>query len=270
MTKAIRNDPVSLYNQLKARQAELKAGILTAQAGRDLQSVDILSDKLIHVENALRKTVAKLNKIAAAIEDPVVADPGTVKPPAPAADDDEESPVAMPSKLRKEIGDMGADFLDDYSYGLYEAAHTYFTDLESKALTLGEEGEEGSLRSILREQIGKLGVARVETVFDEWRAATVKSMFKALTALFEQADTISAPGAAAAADEGGAEDEGDEVEEDADVDSEEDVEESDEEAAVEASVAPPELPIVASTVGLRVSAKVRDFRPAGSGSTKLT
>ena len=99
-----------------------------------------------------------------------------------------ENPVAMNSRLRKEMGDSSADFLDDYGLAIHKKVMSFFESLMTKALDLGQEDDtdgESSLREVLRDEVGKRGIRRIEPVFPEWRGAVIKQIAKDVAAMFQ-------------------------------------------------------------------------------------
>lgn len=96
-------------------------------------------------------------------------------------EDEDENPVKMTNKLRKQMGDSAADFLDDYALAIYEKVDEFFDNLTDKALDLGEvDDADGSndLIEMLRDEVGKRGVARILPVFEDWRATLIKKIMK--------------------------------------------------------------------------------------------
>ncbi len=96
-----------------------------------------------------------------------------------------ENPVAMAAKLRREMGDLAADFLDEYAHALYVKILEFFRTGAMKALDLDGDSAESSLRSILTEQVGTRGVSMVEPFFKEWRSSLMKKVAKDLQIEFE-------------------------------------------------------------------------------------
>jgi hypothetical protein len=102
-----------------------------------------------------------------------------------------ENPVAMPGPLRKEIGDLTADYLDDYALSIFTKVKAYFDVLDKRGLTLGtDDGEDGnaSLREILRHEVGNRGLMRLEPHFPEWREGVVRKITRALNEQFAAPD----------------------------------------------------------------------------------
>ena len=103
-------------------------------------------------------------------------------------DEEEDNPVKMTNKLRKEMGDSAADFLDDYALAIYEKVDEFFDNLVEKALDLGNEDEtdgEASLLEMLRDEVGKRGVKRILPTFEEWRAGLIKQVMKDVNERFQ-------------------------------------------------------------------------------------
>lgn len=99
-----------------------------------------------------------------------------------------ENPVAMNSRLRKEMGDSSADFLDDYGLAIHKKVMSFFESLMTKALDLGQDDDtdgESSLREVLRDEVGKRGIRRIEPVFAEWRGVVIKQIAKDVAAMFQ-------------------------------------------------------------------------------------
>ncbi len=99
-----------------------------------------------------------------------------------------ENPVAMNSRLRKEMGDSSADFLDDYGHAIHKKVIHFFESLMTKALDLGTEDDtdgENSLMEVLRDEVGKRGIRRIEPVFEEWRGAVIKQIAKDIAEMFK-------------------------------------------------------------------------------------
>jgi len=112
------------------------------------------------------------------------------KPAEDVEGDEEDNPVKMKNKLRKQMGDSSADFLDDYALAIYDKVDEFFDNLQDKALSLGEEDEEdgeNDLIEMLRDEVGKRGVARIRPVYDEWRADLVKRIMKDINDRFAPA-----------------------------------------------------------------------------------
>jgi len=100
---------------------------------------------------------------------------------------EEENPVAMKAGLRRDVGDLTADFLDNYSLAIHTKVIDFFDSLNEKALDLGEEDAsdgETSLRELLRVEVGKRGLSRFEPVFAEWRADLIKKLSKTINEMF--------------------------------------------------------------------------------------
>lgn len=265
MTKALRQDPVVLYNLLHEQRDRVMTSIRKARKEGDEKGLKGLRAARIDIERALEATVRRLDKIAEeekAVQAALVAagdddknadkDGDHSDPPADDSggddsgsddsgdesgddsgdddadessdDDDKDSgqqddegaaedaademvkdaaeqkdqdtdenepdgnPVAMPAKLRREVGEIAADFLDEYGLNLYKKVNQFFDHLDARALQLGDadaEGDKESLRSVLKDEIGSRGLERLEPVFPEWRAQVVKSIMKTVTEKFQ-------------------------------------------------------------------------------------
>jgi hypothetical protein len=111
-------------------------------------------------------------------------------------DEEDDNPVKMTNKLRKEMGDSSADFLDDYALAIYEKVDEFFDNLVEKALDLGEEDDadgENDLIEMLRDEVGKRGVARILPVFEEWRAGLIKQVMKDVNERFAPPEPTPEP-----------------------------------------------------------------------------
>lgn len=178
--------------------------------------------------------------------------------------EEEENPVAMPARLRKEMGDLAADFLDEYGLALHQKVKAFFENLSSNALNLGQEGEEAGLREELRAEIGYRGLAQLEPHFEEWRSAFIKHMSKDIQEMFKPEEEVLAEGQAEAEAEMAAE----EAKPD---------DQKPEEKPVEAAAALPKdgtsATIKADVIIVpsrgTVSAVVTDFRPSGVVQPKM-
>lgn len=99
-----------------------------------------------------------------------------------------ESSVAMKATLRRAMGDVAADLLDDYAQKIQQSVNTFFENLTSKALELGSEDpsdSSNSLREQLLTEIGRRGLERVEPNFLEWREGLIKQLMKDVARSFE-------------------------------------------------------------------------------------
>lgn len=214
MTKALSQDPVALYNMLTARKKDLLAMRDRTPTNQVAAMVD---EALVGLDDAIIKTVDRLNKLAAAeaAEDPDElpkefsipddapaldhagtddAAPPEPSSPEPAEEDAEEqtNAVAMSAKLRKAMGEMAADMLDDYALKIHKSVVTFFENLTKKALDLGTEDasdSQNSLREVLLSEVGKRGLASVETNFVEWRESLIKKMWKDVSSMFTVPET---------------------------------------------------------------------------------
>jgi hypothetical protein len=164
--------------------------------------------------------------------------------------------VQMNNRMRRQMGDPAADFLDDYAFLLHKKVTQFFKELDRKALMLGDEDDDGetSLRERLREEVGRRGIQALEPFFDEWRGMVIKNILKDVTNYFQPPPTEA------------------EAEEDDEVWDEGDSEEAegeeataDEDNVVAASAAP------ASVAFIRPSRIVSTIalRPAGMGRVTL-
>lgn len=99
-----------------------------------------------------------------------------------------KSSVAMKATLRREIGDVAADLLDEYAAKIQQSVVTFFENLTKKALDLGSADpadEQNSLREQLAQEIGRRGLEKVEPNFAEWRANLIKQLMKDINKMFE-------------------------------------------------------------------------------------
>ena len=193
------------------------------------------------------------------------------EPAEEAAPTEPENPVAMNTRLRKEVGDSAADFLDDYGQAIHKKVMSFFESLMTKALDLGEEDDsdgKSSLREILKEEVGKRGIRKIEPVFGEWRGVVVKQIAKDVAEMFKppepepealpEAEEVS-PEAAPAATENAAPEASEEVPA----------------ATVASAVAANNAPLPLRATG-RVSfavkgaaVKATDFKPSGFTAPRL-
>jgi DNA repair exonuclease SbcCD ATPase subunit len=163
--------------------------------------------------------------------------------------------VQMNNRMRRQMGDPAADFLDDYAFLLHKKVTQFFKELDRKALMLGDEDDDGetSLRERLREEVGRRGIQALEPFFDEWRGMVIKNILKDVTNYFQP------PPTEAEAEEDEVWDEGDSEE------AEGEEATADEDNVVAASAAP------ASVAFIRPSRIVSTIalRPAGMGRVTL-
>lgn len=185
-----------------------------------------------------------------------------------------ENPVSMPAKLRRGMGDLAADFLDEYAHALHKKVLDWFDTSARRALDMDGDGAdpENSLRAILKREIGARGTSLVEPFFDEWRGALMKKLSKDIQLMFEPPPeeepglgldpTLEPADEADLAQEAeGQEPEGEPVEQVDDAP--EAAEEAEEPAQAEASAA---TIVMASGP---VTAIVRDFKPSGFNTPKM-
>lgn len=93
-----------------------------------------------------------------------------------------ENPVEMSSRLRKDMGDLAADMLDDYGKEIFFKVKKVFDAVLDGALNLGTEEQPTSLREELLIEVGRKGYAQLEPHFEEWRLALLKDIMKDVTA----------------------------------------------------------------------------------------
>lgn len=108
--------------------------------------------------------------------------------PEPGSPEAARDAVKMNNRMRRQIGDPAADFLDDYAFLLHKKVTQFFKELDRKALMLGDEDSEDgetSLRERLREEVGRRGIQALEPVFDEWRGMVIKNILKGVTSYFQ-------------------------------------------------------------------------------------
>ena len=203
------------------------------------------------------------------------------EPAEEAAPTEPENPVAMNARLRKEVGDSAADFLDDYGQAIHKKVMSFFESLMTKALDLGEEDDSdgrSSLREILKEEVGKRGIRRIVPVFEEWRGVVIKQIAKDVADMFKPEeeevpeDEAAAPEGQPEAQEPGAETAPTEPEEAA-------PEATEEAAAPAATVAsavaannallPPRATGRVSFAVRGTAGKATDFKPSGFTATRL-
>ena len=326
MTKALRRDPVALYSVLKARRKDLLIARHGAVKSGDRNSAKALSAAMEQIDEALAAVVAHLNEVAAAEEADQAADameaeqgaePSAEEEPSdmePSADEEvspedsatdevleedgpaEEEPsqgssqssVAMKATLRREMGDVAADLLDDYATKIQTSVTTFFDNLTKKALDLGAEDpadSSNSLREQLLTEIGRRGLEKVEPTFVEWRAGLIKQLMRDINKTFEvpqeEKPELDLPEGAEEAPAEEASDEEAPAEEGAPAAEEAPAEEAEEEEVVieeeapaEAASAPMKMP--ASVLASFGNAKPisftihRDMKPGAARSIKLT
>lgn len=327
MTKALSRDPIALYGLLRARRRDLVVARRDAISHRDGDTLRAINAAMGQIDEALVKVVAHLNEIAAAEEQEAEAAPEEAAPaeaeaaeepeaegpvtepetesPADAETDEvleEETPVeaepetpsvAMKTTLRRAMGDLAADLLDDYALKIQKSVNTFFENLTQKALDLGTEDPSDdrlTLREQLLTEIGRRGLEQVEPHFLEWREGLIKQLMKDVARTFEAPEPVEAepeldvptgevPEELAEAEVPSEPEPTEETE--APV---EEAEAPAEEAPVEEAEAPPEempplkmpasvsasvmgRPVVAQTVSFTLH---RDLRPTSARSIKLT
>lgn len=208
MTKVLKQKPQTLRSLLAAHQRDLEAQIR-------LHADD--APQTAQLRSALGKVNAALERLSAASDSGAVDDEGeeAVDDLDEAIDDEfdedtldeedlddeiesdleedeeeEEEPlspteaardaVKMNNRMRRQMGDPAADFLDDYAYLLHKKVTQFFKELDRKALMLGTEDDDGetSLRERLREEVGRRGIQALEPFFDEWRGMVIKNILK--------------------------------------------------------------------------------------------
>lgn len=221
MTKVLKQKPQTLRALLGAHQRDLEAQIRLHADDRAPQTAQLRS-ALAKVNAALDR-LAVYAAEDAAFEDGAIdedaPDEDTVEDLEEAVDDefeeetvsdedfdeddglefeeDEPEPgspeaardaVKMNNRMRRQIGDPAADFLDDYAFLLHKKVTQFFKELDRKALMLGDEDSEDgetSLRERLREEVGRRGIQALEPVFDEWRGMVIKNILKGVTSYFQ-------------------------------------------------------------------------------------
>lgn len=196
-----------------------------------------------------------------------------------------KSSVAMKASLRREIGDVAADLLDEYASKIQQSVVTFFENLTKKALDLGSADpadEQNSLREQLMQEIGRRGLEKVEPNFAEWRASLIKQLMKDINKMFEvpsepeEKPELEIP-EGEAAPEGEEEAPAEEAEEapaEEPVEEEAPAEEAEEAPAEEPAEAPP-MKMPASVVSAGVVQPMsftihRDLKPGAARSIKLT
>jgi hypothetical protein len=327
MTKALKRDPVALYSVLHARRRDLIRAKREALKEGNRISARSLHLAVEQIDEALHKIVAHLNEVAAAEEEMAAEDFGGAEAPEAegspeeAAEEEEfveqepedgadavspedsetdevleedepesedKSSVSMKSTLRRELGDVAADLLDDYATKIQSSVVTFFENLTKKALDLGTadpSDSDNSLREQLLEEIGRRGLERVEPHFAEWRSGLIKQLMKDINKMFEvpaepePEPEIEIPEGAeeeatAESEEALADDSADDsppAEEEVEEEAEE--EPAEEEPAEKAPAPPMKMPASAISAGVvqPMSFTIhRDLKPGASRSIKLT
>ena len=102
----------------------------------------------------------------------------------------EINPLVMPAKLRRELGDVNAEILDDYALSVQKKTRSFFHMLRQH-LDLGEvDANDGNkdLVELLLEEVGKKGVSKIRIHFPEWREFVMKQLAKDMQAMFRQVE----------------------------------------------------------------------------------
>lgn len=102
----------------------------------------------------------------------------------------EVNPLAMPAKLRRELGDINAEILDEYALSVQKKTTSFLRMLRAH-LDLGEvDASDGNneLIEILLDEVGKKGVAKIRTHFAEWREFVMGRLAKEMQAMFRAAE----------------------------------------------------------------------------------
>lgn len=294
MTSVLRKDPQGLHNVLRAQRFDLLRRIRKAKEAGDEPALDALRASLRKVKAALQQNDVRLAllKAAEAAEEAKMAQsadeqvegvdmedgPEMSSEPVPDGPDDEsdevENPVAMSAALRREVGDLAADYLDEYALDIHERVIANFESL-NEALTLGEEdGKDGrtTLVEILRREIGNRGLARLRPHFGEWRESMVKKLTKKLNEMFAEPEPIEDPEPYLPEEPPPV------VETEAEEEAPPDEPVTDEEAAADEEPEQPapasaaaDVPLAAPLTAGRLSftTRSRGFKPSGAGALKL-
>ena len=104
---------------------------------------------------------------------------------------DPDNVTAMPARMRRQIGQHAADFLDEYGQEVHRRVIDFVNSIREKALCLGEDGQETPLREQLREEVGGRGLRAIEPVFEEWREILAKRLAADIKNAFPAADQPS-------------------------------------------------------------------------------
>jgi hypothetical protein len=97
-----------------------------------------------------------------------------------------ENVVAMPAKLRRELGDVNADMLDEYAAGVRKKVVSFFKMLRQH-LDMGEVNESDGNQDLIEtllDEVGKKGVAKIRLHFPEWREFIMRQLAKDMVPLF--------------------------------------------------------------------------------------
>ena len=223
-----------------------------------------------------------------------------------------DNPVAMNNRLRRDIGPQAADFLDDYAQEIHKKTKLFFEEIRTKALELGvEDDDDGitSLREMLRDEVGRRGLASIEPVFKEWRGSVFRVIAKEIRDMFAPPEAVvhledKQVGDLLGLDSMDDDEVADEVESDieeatGDIEEEtseiaddaaeaaldEDEDEEEETSTVSSAIAPSDAPIaiargrvsmrvksrkpVSATVSAPVQTAATDFVPSGRKNTRL-
>lgn len=104
--------------------------------------------------------------------------------------EEEENPLAMPAKLRRELGDINAEILDSYALSVQKKTTSFLRMLRAH-LDLGEvNAKDGNndLIEILLDEVGKKGVAKIRVHFADWREFVMGRLAKEMQAMFRAAE----------------------------------------------------------------------------------
>lgn len=102
-------------------------------------------------------------------------------------DELEASPILMGAKLRRDMGDLAADFLDEYAHSVQRKTINFFAALKAH-LDLGIEddsdGANNSLIELMLGDIGRKGVAKMRPHFADWREMVMRQLAKDMQVMF--------------------------------------------------------------------------------------
>lgn len=99
-------------------------------------------------------------------------------------EDEPRNPLAMAPKLRREMGDLLADAMDEQGARVFADVTALLKKLDEDYLTLT-----GEFREALLAEVGARGIARLEPTFPEWRRGVMISIHKAIKAAVDQTPT---------------------------------------------------------------------------------
>ena len=102
----------------------------------------------------------------------------------------EINPLNMPARLRRELGEVNAEILDEYANTVQKKTRAFFFLLREH-LDLGEvDAEDGNvdLIELLLSEVGKKGVSKIRLHFGEWREFVMKQLGKDMQAMFRAED----------------------------------------------------------------------------------